>query len=110
MFWDKIIEHVNKMLKCFIVMKEETSSAKKVEIDITRDEKELGDKPHVANKIIGNLSSMTKEELSQIGVKSRTSTIMDFEKVLTKRNLIQQVQNKLVQLQKNVQWYKNQYK
>jgi hypothetical protein len=98
--WDKIIEQVNKMWKCFIIMEEEASLVKKVEIDITKAEKELGDKPQAANKIIRNLNSMTKEELSQIGVKDRTCIIMDFEKVLTKRNLLQQVQHKLVQVQK----------
>jgi hypothetical protein len=35
---------------------------------------------------------------------------MEFEKVLTKKNLIQQVQSKLVHLQRNVQWYKTHYK
>ena len=100
--WDKIIEHVNKMWNFFIIMEEETSLVKKVEIDITKAENELGDKPQATNKIIRNLNSMTKEELSQIGVKDRTSTIMEFEKVLTKRNLLQQVQTKLVHLQRNV--------
>ena len=91
-------------------MEEEVSLVKKVEKDITKDEQELGDKPQVANKIIRVLNSKTKEELNQIGVKDRTSTIMYFEKVLTKRNLIQQVQSKVVHLQINVQWYKMNYK
>jgi chromosome segregation ATPase len=106
LIWDKIMEHVNKMWKCFIIMEEEANLVKKVEKDIAKVEQELGDKPQVANKIIRVLNSKTKEELNQIGVKDRTSTIMDFEKVLTKRNLIQQVQSKLVHLQRNVQWYK----
>jgi len=98
--WDKIIEKVNNMWKCFIIMEEEASLVKKVEIDITKVENELGDKPQASNKIMKILKSMTKDELSQIGFKEIIGTIMDFEKVLTKRNLIQQVQNKLVQLQK----------
>jgi hypothetical protein len=35
---------------------------------------------------------------------------MEFEKVLNKRNLIQQVQSKIFHLQSNVQWYKDHYK
>jgi hypothetical protein len=100
--WDKSMEQVNRMWKCFIIMEEEASLVKKVEKYIVKVEQELGDKPQVANKIIIVLNSKTKEELNQIGVKDRTSTIMEFEKVLTKRNLLQQVQTKLVHLQRNV--------
>jgi hypothetical protein len=98
------------MWKCFIITEEDANLVKKVEKDLANVEQELGDKPKVANKIIIVLNSKKKEELNQIGIKDRTSKIMDFEKFLTKRNLIQQVQSKLVHLQKNVQWYTNHYK
>ena len=43
--WDKIIKHINKMWKCFIIMEEEANLVKNVEIDITKAEKDLGNKP-----------------------------------------------------------------
>ena len=62
-------------------MEEGDNLVNKVEKDIVKVEQELGDKPQVVNKIIRVLNSKTKEELNQIGVKDRTSTIMDFEMV-----------------------------
>jgi hypothetical protein len=92
------------MWKSFIIMEEEASLARKVEKEVETAEPELGNKTKSVNKIIKVLKSKKKEELNQIWVKDRMSMIREVEKFLSKRNLIQQVQIKLVHLQRNVQW------
>jgi hypothetical protein len=57
LIWNKIMEQVNRMCKCFIIMEEEDNLIKKVENYISKVEQELGDKPQVANKIIRILNS-----------------------------------------------------
>jgi hypothetical protein len=91
-------------------MEEEASLVRKVDKDVEVALQELGNKPQLANQIIKVLNSKTKEELNQSGFKDRTNTIMEVERVFTKRNLIQQVWNKLTHLQKSVQWFNNHYK
>jgi hypothetical protein len=49
----------------------------------------------LANDIIKFLNNRTKEQLKDINVNDRTNIIIDAKKVLTKRRLMQNVENRL---------------
>ena len=52
----------------------------------------LGYKPTEASNIIKFLNSKNKYELEEIGIEDGTETILEFKKVLTKKNLILQLE------------------
>ena len=110
MLWNKITEEITKIWDYIIIMDEEFGLARKVDKDIKVAFWELGNKPETTTKIIKLLNSKSNEELSKKGIKNRTNMVMDIEKVFTKRNLIQQAQNKLIPLQRNVEWFSSLYK
>jgi hypothetical protein len=91
------------MWRYFMIMEEEASLVRKVDKYVEDSLQELGNKPQLANQIIKVLNSKTKEEFNQSSFKERTSTIMEVERIFTKINLIQQVENKLTHLQNNVE-------
>ena len=50
--------------------------------------------PSAINKIIKFLNSKTKEELEELKVEDRTETILEVKRVLTKRGLMLQLEEK----------------
>jgi hypothetical protein len=50
-----------------------------------------------------NLNSKTWNQLKALGVNDHTSLIMDATKVLTKKNLVQQPQNKCSSIQRSIE-------
>jgi hypothetical protein len=50
--------------------------------------------PSEANEIIKFLNSKTKEELENLKVENRTETILEVKRVLTKRGLMLQLEEK----------------
>jgi hypothetical protein len=61
---------------------------------IDRTKGELGEMPIEANKIIRFLNSKTKEELENMEIEDRTETILEVKKVLTKRGLMLQLEER----------------
>ena len=61
---------------------------------ITNIKQELGDMPTIANHIIKFLNSKNRYELDEFGVEEKIETILEVRKVLTKRNLIVQLEEK----------------
>jgi hypothetical protein len=55
---------------------------------------ELGERPTEANEIIGFLNSKTKEELEALKIEDRIETILEVKKVLTKRGLMLQLEER----------------
>ena len=60
--------------------------------------------PTEASNIIIFLNSKSKYELEELGISHRTATILEVKKVLTKRNLIDQLEEKCetLELQVNI--------
>lgn len=58
--------------------------------DIDLIQKQLNGKPNIATKVIKFLNSRSWNELKALGIVDRTSIIIDVQKVITKRNLVQQ--------------------
>jgi hypothetical protein len=56
---------------------------------------ELGDMPAQANEIIRFLNSKTREELEELKIEDKTETILEVKRVLTKRGLMLQLEEKI---------------
>ena len=56
--------------------------------------KELEDMPEIAYEIIKFLNSKDSYELEEFGISDRTTTILQLEKIITKENLILQLEEK----------------
>jgi len=64
---------------------------------------ELGDRPTHANDIIKFLNSKTREELEEMKIEDRTETILEVKRVLTKRSLMLQLEEKVQVMDQGVQ-------
>jgi hypothetical protein len=82
---------------------EEASLENEADRSIQQAFQELSNRPQIATKIIKFLNSISKEELRNKGIKDRTSMVMETKKVFTKRNLIQQAQNKCIVVKRSVE-------
>jgi hypothetical protein len=70
---------------------------------IDRTKGELGEMPTEANEIIRFLNSKTKEELESLEIEERTKTILEVKKVLTKRGLMLQLEERAQNMDIGVQ-------
>jgi DNA-directed RNA polymerase specialized sigma subunit len=61
---------------------------------IDKIREELGERPTEATEIIRFLNSKTKEELEALEIEDRTETILEVKKVLTKKGLMLQLEEK----------------
>jgi hypothetical protein len=68
---------------------------------------ELGDMPTQANEVIRFLNSKTSEELEELNIKDRTETILEVKRVLTKRSLILQLEEKVQVMDQGVKNFFN---
>jgi molecular chaperone DnaK (HSP70) len=64
---------------------------------------ELGDMPTQANEIIKFLNSKTREELEELKIEGRIETILEVKRVLTKRGLMLQLEEKVQVMDHGVQ-------
>jgi hypothetical protein len=70
---------------------------------IDRIKGELGEMPTEANEIIKFLNSKTKDELESLEIEDRTETILEVKKVLTKRGLMLQLEERAQNMDIRVQ-------
>jgi hypothetical protein len=70
---------------------------------IDRTKGELGEMPTEANEIIRFLNSKTKDELESLEIEDRTETILEVKKVLTKRGLMLQLEERTQNMDIGVQ-------
>jgi hypothetical protein len=75
--------------------------------DIDRIRRELGEIPLAADEIIKFLNSKTKEELEDLEVEDITKTILEVKRVLTKRGLMLQLEEKSQNMDIGVQIFFN---
>jgi len=66
---------------------------------IQKTKEELGDKPEEANKLIDFLNSRNKYQLDALEIEDRTTTILEIKKVLTKRNLMLNLEKRCQSIQ-----------
>jgi len=64
---------------------------------------DLGQKSGEGTTLIRILNSKTKEELEEFEIANRAETIMEVRRVLTKRNLMLQLENKCQNFESSIQ-------
>jgi len=69
---------------------------------IVQVREKLGDMPIEASNIIKFLNSKNKYKLEELGINDRNSTILEVKKVLTKINLIDQLEERCETLEMGV--------
>ena len=92
--WTNIIESVNDIWPSIQEIFEQSDLVKEAIEAIQRVKAELGDMPEEATRIIHFLNSEKKYELQELDILDRTSTILEVKKVLTKRNLMLNLEDK----------------
>ena len=94
MLWPNIIDSVNDIWPSIQVIFEQTELVKIATESIQKVKEELGDKPEDANRLIHFLNSKNKYELHELNIKDRIETILAIRKVLSKRNLMINLEEK----------------
>ena len=92
--WTNIIESINDTWPSIQVIYEQKDLLKAVREEIQRTKEELGEKPEEELEIIKFLNSKNKQELDEIGITDRTETILEVRKVISKKNLMKQLEEK----------------
>ena len=97
--WANIIDSVNDIWPSIQVMFKQNDLVKEATEAIQRVKAELGDIPEEASRIIQFRNSKNKYELQELDIADRTSTILEVKKVLTKRNLMMNLEDKCQTMQ-----------
>ena len=92
--WANIIEAVNDIWPSIQVIYEQKYLVKSTRESIQKIKEELGKKPKEALEIIKFLNSKNRQELEEIGIDDRTKTILEVRKVISKKNLMIQLEEK----------------
>jgi len=108
--WDQIIKEIFSKWDNFVVLRDEEDLAFKVQRHIEEASNELGDKPIMVDRVIAYLNSRTWKDLHTLGVRDRTTTILEASKVHTKRNLIQKAQASCNTVTKNGRIFRAKFK
>ena len=92
--WKDIAKSINEIWPMVKIMSEQHEMVLKSRQAIDRIRIELGEMLSAANKIIKFINSKTKEELEELKVEDRIETILEVKRVLTKRGLMLQLEEK----------------
>jgi hypothetical protein len=92
--WMDISKSINEIWPMVQIMFEQHELVLRSKQAIDRIKGELGEMPTEANEIIRFLNSKTKEELENLKIEDRTETILQVKRVLTKRGLMLQLEDK----------------
>jgi DNA repair exonuclease SbcCD ATPase subunit len=93
--WIDITKSINKIWPMIQIMFEHNELVQRSKQAIEKIRVELGDRPTQANDIIKFLNSKTREELEELKIEDRTETILEVKRVLTKRGLMLQLEEKV---------------
>ena len=92
--WTNIIEAIHSQWPSIQVIYEQRDLLLAAQTEIQKTKDELANKPSQALKLITFLNSKNKEELEELQVQDRTETILQIKKVVTKRNLMNNLEEK----------------
>jgi hypothetical protein len=93
--WMDICQSVTEIWPLIQIMFEQHELVQRARQAIDRIKGELGEMPTEANEIIRFLNSKSKEELEALQIEDRTETILEVKKVLTKRGLMLQLEERV---------------
>jgi hypothetical protein len=101
--WTDISKSINEIWPMVQIMFEQNELLEKSKQAVEKIRTELGDMPAQANDIIRFLNSKTREELEELKIEDRTETILEVKRVLTKRSLMLQLEEKIQVMDQGVQ-------
>jgi len=99
MLWANIIDSVNDIWPSIQLIFEQIELVKIVTKAIQKVREELGDKPEDANRLIHFLNNKNRYELHELNIEDRTEAILEIRKVLSKRNLMLNLEEKCHNMQ-----------
>jgi len=98
---------MNEILPSVQIIFEQKELIEKATETIVQGREKLGEMPTKASNIIKFLNSKSKYELEEVGISDRTATILEVKKVLTKVNLIDQLEERCETLEMQVNRFTN---
>jgi hypothetical protein len=101
--WMDISKSVNEIWPMFQIMFEQNELLERRKQAVEKIRAKLGDMPAQANEIIRFLNSKTWEELEELKIEDRTETILEVKRVMTKRGLMLQLEEKIQVMDQGVQ-------
>jgi hypothetical protein len=101
--WTDITKSMNEIWPMIQIMFEKNELVQRSKQAIEKIREELGEMPTEANEIIKFLNSKTREELEDLRIEDRTETILEVKRVLTKRGLMLQLEEKVQAMDLGVQ-------
>jgi hypothetical protein len=102
-----ISNSINEVWPMVKIMVEKHDLVLKCRQAIDRIRRELGEMPSATNEIVKFLNSKTKEELEDLKVEDRIETILEIKRMLTKRGLMLQLEEKSHNMDIGVQIFFN---
>jgi hypothetical protein len=93
--WMDITKSINEIWPMIQIMFEQNELVQRSKQAIEKIKVELGDMPTQENEIIKFLNSKTREELEELKTEDKTDTILEVKRVLTKRGLMLQLEEKV---------------
>jgi len=94
-----IIDSVNDIWPSIHVIFEQNDLVKEASEAIQRVRAELGNMPEEPSRIIQFPNSKNKYELQELGIADITETILEVNKVITKRNQMIQIEDKCQEME-----------
>jgi hypothetical protein len=101
--WTDISKSIHEIWPMIQIMFEQNELLERSKHAVEKIRSELGDMPTQANDIIRFLNSKTREELEELKIEDRTETILEVKRVLTKRGLMLQLEEKIQVMDQGVQ-------
>jgi hypothetical protein len=93
--WMDISKSINTICPMVQIMFEQQELVLRSNQTIDKIKGELGEMPTEANEIIRFLNLKTREETKDLNIEDRTETILEVKRVLTKRGLMLQLEEKV---------------
>jgi hypothetical protein len=93
--WTDITRSMNEIWPMIQIMFEQNELVQRSNQATEKIRSELGEMPTQANEIIKFLNSKTREELEELRIEDRIETILEVKRVLTKRRLMLQLEEKV---------------
>lgn len=100
-FWAKINQLISGQWRSIQAMFEQVELIGRARFEIQRAKTTLGNMPEQANRMINFLNHQTREELETLHIMNRTYAILTAKNVLTLRSLIQTLEARCREIQKD---------
>jgi hypothetical protein len=101
--WTDISKSIHEIWPMIQIMFEQNELLERSKHAVEKIRSELGDMPTQANDIIRFLNSKTREELEELKIEDCTETILEVKRILTKRGLMLQLEEKIQVMDQGVQ-------